>query len=150
MRLECRHRLGDRRGRDRPPNSPARHRPRLRDTIHHYEIVATRRDVERTRIRTLLLSAVGVDPARADTDAAAEVVTKISTSLVERPDDLALRRVRAQLLGLRMMTLGAATSRGEIDLLRSDLTALVRAFPRDAALRETLDDLDGRGSRRRR
>jgi hypothetical protein len=111
---------------------------------------AARRDDERMRIRATLLAAVGVDPARADVDAAADVVATISATLAERPDDLELRRVRSQVLGLRVMLLGAATPRGDVDLLRADLTALARAFPRDAALREALDAVEGRDRRRPR
>ncbi len=108
------------------------------------------RDDARTRIRAERLTAVGVDPARADVDAASDVVARISATLAERPDDLALRRVRAQVLSLRLMALRGSAPRGDLDLLRADLTALVRAFPRDEALRETLDALEGRQPRRPR
>ena len=47
--LECRHRLGDGRGRDRPSDPPSRHRIRLGHAIHDDQVVAAFRGVERAR-----------------------------------------------------------------------------------------------------
>jgi len=93
----------------------------------------------RARVRAELLAAAGVDPAKSDFDAMGEVVGRLSALLAEEPGDVELRRVRMQVLGLRLADEGSSPVRGELEMLRSDLEILVRAYPRDRVLAKALE-----------
>ena len=93
----------------------------------------------RARTRAELVRAAGIDPDRSDLEVGAKLLEGLAALLAEKPGDLALRRVRTQVLGARLSALELATPRGEIEMLGADLDILARAFPRDRTIAELRD-----------